>query len=61
MKNKIQKSKITLHELQSKRDYNVNDLKAGREYVQAYVHFIHYVESSFNGEEVKDSHSEHKH
>ncbi len=48
-------------ELQSKKDYEVNDLKAGREYVEAYVHFIHYVESLFNGEEVKDSHSEHKH
>jgi phosphotransacetylase len=48
-------------ELQSKKDYDVNDLKAGREYVEAYVHFIHYVESLFNGEEVQDSHSEHKH
>jgi hypothetical protein len=48
-------------DLQSKMNYDVNDLKAGREYVETYVHFIHYVESLFNGEEVKDSHGEHKH
>ncbi len=48
-------------ELQSKKEYDANDLKAGREYVEAYVHFIHYVESLFNGEEIKNSHSEHKH
>jgi Family of unknown function (DUF6448) len=48
-------------ELQSKKDYDVNDLKAGREYVEAYVHFIHYVEALFNGEEANDTHSEHKH
>jgi hypothetical protein len=48
-------------DLRSKKDYDVNDLKAGREYVEAYVHFIHYIETQFNGEEIKDSHSEHKH
>jgi len=39
--------------LQSKKDYDVNDLKAGREYVEAYVHFIHYVDGLYNGEEDK--------
>jgi len=48
-------------DLQSKKDYNVNDLKAGREYVEAYVHFIHYVEAVFKGESVNDINSEHKH
>ncbi len=48
-------------DMQSKKDYDVNDLKAGREYVEAYVHFIHYVEFLFNGEEANDTHSEHKH
>jgi hypothetical protein len=47
--------------LQSKKDYDVNDLKAGREYVEAYVHFIHYVEAIFKGEDVNDTHSEHNH
>lgn len=48
-------------DLQSKKNYDINDLKAGREYVAVYIHFIHYVESLINGEEVKDTHSEHKH
>ncbi|MDP2365751.1 MAG: DUF6448 family protein, partial [Ignavibacteria bacterium] len=48
-------------EVQSKKDYNVNDVKAGREYVEAYVHFIHYVEGLFKGEDVNETHSEHKH
>ncbi len=48
-------------DLQSKKDYDVNDLKAGREYVEAYVQFIHYVEAVFKGESVNDIHSEHKH
>jgi hypothetical protein len=48
-------------DLQSKKDYDVNDLKAGREYVEAYVHFIHYVEAQFGGNESENTHSEHKH
>jgi hypothetical protein len=57
------KSKIKEYftELQSKKDYDVNDLTAGREYVEAYVHFIHYVEAQFGGNKVEDSHDEHKH
>ena len=48
-------------ELQSKKGYDVNDVKAGREYVAAYVHFIHYVEGLFKGEDVNETHNEHKH
>ena len=61
--NKVQNPKIEDYfaELQSKKDYDVNDLKAGREYVEAYVHFIHYVEAQFGGKESVNTHSEHKH
>jgi hypothetical protein len=38
-------------DLQSKKNYDVNDVKAGREYVEAYVHFIHYVETLYGGGE----------
>jgi hypothetical protein len=31
----------------------LNDVKAGREYVEAYVRFIHYVETLYSGEENK--------
>jgi len=47
--------------LQSQKNFDMNDVKAGREYVAAYVHFIHYVEGLFSGENVSDPHSEHKH
>ncbi len=45
-----QKLKDLFGTLQSKMDYSVDDLTAGREYVETYVHFIHYVESLFGGE-----------
>jgi hypothetical protein len=50
-------------DLQSKKDYDVNDLKAGREYVASYVHFIHYVEGVFKEEDgIEQHHQEiHKH
>lgn len=48
-------------EVQSRKDYDINDLKAGREYVEAYVHFIHYVESLFDGKKNIKSHHEHTH
>jgi len=48
-------------ELQSKKDYDVNDLKAGREYVEAYVHFSHYVETLFKGEDSQAEEHQHKH
>ena len=48
-------------ELQSKRNFNVDNVKAGREYVSSYVHFIHYVEGLFTGENGHEGHTEHKH
>lgn len=43
--------KTLFTDLQSKMNYDVNDVKSGREYVAAYVHFIHYVEGLFSGED----------
>jgi hypothetical protein len=37
--------------LQSKKNYKVNDVEDGREYVEAYVHFIHYIETLYGGGE----------
>jgi hypothetical protein len=45
-------------DLQSKRNYDVDDLIAGRSYVAAYVHFIHYIEELYSGN-IKDI--EHQH
>lgn len=39
-------------DLESKKNYEVNDVISGRKYVAAYVHFIHYVEGLF-GENTK--------
>ncbi len=36
------------NDVQLKKNYKVNDVKAGRKFVEAYVHFIHYVEKLFN-------------
>jgi len=47
------KVKELFNELQVKKNYDVNDVKTGREYVASYVHFIHYVEGLFNGEDNK--------
>ncbi len=52
-KEKQNEVKELFTDLQSKMNYNVNDLSAGRKYVAAYVHFIHYVESLFSGTEKK--------
>ena len=41
------------NDLQSKKNYDLNNVKAGREYVESYVIFIHYIEGLFNGEENK--------
>lgn len=49
------------NDLQSKKDYDTNNVKAGREYIAGYVHFIHYVEGLFNGEAVFNAKSDHKH
>lgn len=53
--NKKHHSKIKnyFNDLQSKKNYDVNDVKAGRKYVESYVHFIHYVETIYSGEEKK--------
>lgn len=32
------------NEVQSKKNYDINDVTSGREFVAAYVHFIHFVE-----------------
>lgn len=47
----------------SKKNYDVNDVKEGREYVASYVHFIHYVEGLFKGEDGLEQHHQeiHKH
>ena len=57
------KIKDYFSDVQLKKNYDVNDLKAGREYVESYVHFIHYVEGLFNGEDGHDQHNQeiHKH
>jgi len=41
-------------DLQSKKNYDVNDIKAGREYVESYVHFIHYIEKLYGGKETNE-------
>lgn len=47
-------------DLQSKSDYDVNDLMAGRKYVAAYVHFIHFVEGLIDDAE-QTTHKNHDH
>jgi len=46
-------------DLQSKMNYDINDVISGRKYVAAYVHFIHYVEGLFSGEEKQMEESHH--
>ncbi len=48
-------------DLQSKKNYDLNDLQAGREYVEGYVHFIHFVEKLFNEDAGNNEHSQEKH
>ena len=48
-------------ELQSKRNFDLNNIKAGREYVVSYVHFIHYIEGLFSGQNEHENHSVEKH
>ena len=33
----------------SKKNFDINDIKSGRDYVASYVHFIHYVEKLYGG------------
>lgn len=46
-------------DLQSKRNYDVNDVNAGREYVASYVHFIHYIEALYSGNTENVEHQHH--
>jgi len=49
-------------DLQSKRNFDIDDVNAGREYVAAYVHFIHFVKELFEGGINEHNHNEtHKH
>lgn len=45
--------------LQTKTNYSVNDVKAGREYVEAYVHFIHFIEELYGGGNQEKEHNKH--
>ncbi|MGB5848969.1 MAG: DUF6448 family protein [Ignavibacteriaceae bacterium] len=36
----------------SKKDYNTNDINAGREYIEAYVVFVHYVERIYESTQI---------
>ncbi|MFZ6032653.1 MULTISPECIES: DUF6448 family protein [unclassified Melioribacter] len=47
------------NDVQLKKNYKVNDIKAGREFVEAYVHFIHYVEKLFNTDKNENQHNTH--
>lgn len=42
------KVKDLFSDLLTKRDFNVDNIDAGRKYVAAYVYFIHYVEALYN-------------
>lgn len=42
--------KDLFNDVQSKKNYDPDDVQAGREYVTSYVHFIHYVEEISGGE-----------
>lgn len=46
-------------DLQAKKNFKVDNVDAGREYVESYVHFIHYVEELYTGKEHKTT--EHQH
>lgn len=56
LQNGIQKS---FQEVAEKRDYNPNDVEAGREYVESYVKFIHYAEGI--NEAIKKQSMDHHH
>lgn len=50
--------KITelFEEVKGKLNYEVDDVKAGREYVKAYVHFIHFIEGLYGETEHPELH-----
>jgi hypothetical protein len=48
------------HELLERKNYNPDDINAGRKFVEAYIVFIHYAEGVFEAVEAKQSaHQEH--
>ena len=47
--------KKLFNEVSSKKNYDVNDVNAGRDYVASYIHFIHYVEELYGGK-VEEAH-----
>ncbi|MBL1213283.1 MAG: hypothetical protein HND52_08005 [Ignavibacteriae bacterium] len=56
-----EKVKHYFHELQTKRNFDLNNIEAGRKYVESYVHFIHYVEGLFSGSNEHEHHSKEMH
>ncbi|KAB2840623.1 MAG: hypothetical protein F9K45_08825 [Melioribacteraceae bacterium] len=56
---KHEKIKNYFSGLQSKKNFEVNNVAAGREYVSSYVHFIHYIESLFTGKTNTHNHRVH--
>lgn len=55
------KVKDLFGDLQSKKNFELNDVDSGRKYVESYVTFIHYVEGLFNGEENTEVKHNHNH
>ncbi len=47
-------------DLISKKNFDINDLEKGREYVEAYVHFIHFVEEIY-GKDKEEHQLKHHH
>jgi hypothetical protein len=45
-------------EVFEKKNYDQNNVEAGREYVKAYVEFLHYAEKVYNTAVIKDGHSD---
>lgn len=48
-------------DVQSLKNFDLNDVEAGRKYVKSYVHFIHHIESLFKGEDTHNEHEKSKH
>lgn len=47
--------KHLFHKIQEKSNYNVDDVSAGREFIEAYVVFIHAVEKAIKGDVLEES------
>lgn len=48
-KDKLEELKIRFDRVMSLKDFDVNDVKAGREYINAYVQFFHFAEGEVEG------------